>query len=738
MTHPHSESDIHSPNPIEVNVEIVRSGRNNLLTESAGSITTYGQANRSMVIEGSIMPVEPTIVSASVDPVYAQEINKRRSFIDELNRAISFRDTVLNFQDSITIINENGNCVTVNPNEKIKIKYGLGDYFTLNVVRDVNVIPSNPYPTHELVNDLNIWMDKVWKMRLDSVLPAIDWFRCPYCPNCGADTNQRFVTNTVSYEIGELVDSVTGLKDIMNKEYFINGRFMKGSNILYSIKPTLYMADRLTRKAYISTSQLYFYYDLANYTFHGFSRQTQPYGTFCTVPPADSNAPCLCRDNSDCRDYCVLNGTPGDKWWKAWIDYPDSTIVTEFTRYSSADSNNIDMFRFIDTSQFTEKYFKYILDNDGYLVLKAVELWIPYLRVMKLMDSTSYNDTLFCSNAFSRFGDFYIDSLDCYKVKYKYKEFFPAPPTVPLPDCGKIECLEFCPTCIENNKTFEGVISDNARTFTDSINKKVVSNFTDEFNSGKRGKWREEKQYVYKTGIVPGAGLTSSRIYQQAGVFNDFTLFNWKTPIGNNNQWLNTNTVTQYDEDGKAIEERNILGLYNSVYYDNSTTNPILMAKNAKSGQTFFNSYERTDNGYNLDSVYSHSGKYSVRLKNNGSYVAECFDLDDNVKANGVIVKIWCKTTYNDRVNSFSPLTVRIREGGGGQIFLSGRPYEKVAQTGEWSLYSTYIEPAILNTIGNNKWLVVDAVNEYNSNDSVWVDDFRLQPKDAEMVMLCL
>lgn len=260
-----------------------------------------------------------------------------------------------------------------------------------------------------------------------------------------------------------------------------------------------------------------------------------------------------------------------------------------------------------------------------------------------------------------------------------------------------------------------------------------------DYETGKKGKWRTESMHAYKGPIMGGAienGTTHERIYKSAGTYT-MSLFNWKNPATNDStKWVRTSTVTKYNPNGSAIEEKDAGHYYSTAKYGYNQTLPYLIAKNATYNSVAFESFENvyenqyfyqfyedklsTGASYNF-SNFAHSGKKSYMLGTLGFTFANSV-FTHQMQSAGVSCKVWVK----DPQRAAMPIKGSLI----GNVTLP-ITFSKIAQTGEWILYEAKITSWTGMTLGSSLNFFI--MNNISSQPTVYIDDIRMQPLNAQV-----
>jgi hypothetical protein len=350
-----------------------------------------------------------------------------------------------------------------------------------------------------------------------------------------------------------------------------------------------------------------------------------------------------------------------------------------------------------------------------------------------------YNDDTLCKSIVDKTTEGYFE-VD--KATGKLLYYNDDNPCIPQ----KLDCPQFCPG-VNAFATVDKVLDASARTFDhhwpydDTI---YDVSLTNPYEKGEKGKWRQQEKYAYKTDIIDAVTGTE-RIYKDAGVFEQFTLFNWdKVHLNDTTKWLKQNTVTRYSPNGEPIEERNILGVNSAAKFGYQGTKPFLVAQNAGYDEVQFVSFEKTYSFSNISGTYledgleldlsqaelidttAHSGHQCIRLKDNGGLPLKESHVSEQVADEGITVKLWLRQEYSTITSPVEDhLKLHFPNTGPSDV-----PFQKVAQTGQWSLYEATTEG--FGTAGDTYDLEVK-YDFPNGVEILWLDDIRVQPRSTKM-----
>lgn len=237
------------------------------------------------------------------------------------------------------------------------------------------------------------------------------------------------------------------------------------------------------------------------------------------------------------------------------------------------------------------------------------------------------------------------------------------------------------------------------------------------------------RSYVYRSNVKDGL---QNQIYGGGYIESGFSFFNWDDSPENyssnyGTNWFSVSEVLAYTPHGSPIAEKDILNIYSVAKYgvDKTKTLPYLLAQNASYKQVEFKDYELISSMF---SNQAHSGAKSLDLVGAISQpIFTDYDFSD-LQARGISLKLWLRSSLSD--NPSNPNYLKKNPNPQLKALIAGNAYsmKRIAQTGEWSLYSVDI-----NTSGINGLQDIRLSYHFMSNESVFIDDVRIQPKDALM-----
>lgn len=341
--------------------------------------------------------------------------------------------------------------------------------------------------------------------------------------------------------------------------------------------------------------------------------------------------------------------------------------------------------------------------------------------------------------------DFYINyqNLNYGHFTYNYETNNIMYVNEPEGMCIAISCLNLCTppsvvTSIDKVVSANAVMYNDNWTYDDNVypetSLSASSNafFTaaNDYEKGKKGKWRVRNSYVYRERI----NSASERVNRDEGTFT-LTPFVWNAEDPTQAQdvkWVKTSEVTKFSPNGSPLEDKNILNIYSTSKYGYNHTVPVLVAQNAQDHTVLFESFENLytnhfeDNlAYNASygirvSSESHTGDYSIQLRVNSLFNIGYAKVEDNVLRDGsFLVRGWFKSPQGTSLDD----NLYVNDG------TTDYRMTKVSSAGEWELYEAYVPVDPATTVGTQLNFSIKSTMH-----DVYMDDVRLQPTSSEMV----
>jgi hypothetical protein len=403
-----------------------------------------------------------------------------------------------------------------------------------------------------------------------------------------------------------------------------------------------------------------------------------------------------------------------------------------------ADTNNQALWSFMSTSGGIYNLCRFDIDTLGYLIFivdSTKAHFADSIRVMRLRDPSV--PPLYCMTGYPSSGKFCIDSMNG-NLTFR-----------PSGDCSCtncvteiVPCLEFC-TPASGTITVDNVISSSAVELDDHWQfdstqyyrpqalttwQNFPNTTNNVYETGVRGHWMPRRSYVYRTAIKNASG--GNRVYENTGIYLDslgqaadaFQLFDWKNAAMNGGTpWLKVDSVTQVSPHGEPLEQSDIMDFRTAANFSHDESVPRLVARNARVGSVDFKSFE--DKGGNAYRV-AHTGQWSYKLPSTGSSdpVLRVI-LDHQLKVKGLLIRVWVKRLYSAHTDDVVAITSNVT---------TSSTFTRIAKTGAWSLYELQA-PDAGSTITVGDTLAITFSTLLGAADSVWIDDARVQPLDAEM-----
>ncbi len=230
-----------------------------------------------------------------------------------------------------------------------------------------------------------------------------------------------------------------------------------------------------------------------------------------------------------------------------------------------------------------------------------------------------------------------------------------------------------------------------------------------DYETGVRGRLRPSRSYVYRRDVQSGVAASTDRNYNDAGVMSGFSFFDWANTGNNGANWVGLTEVTKVSPHGEVLEEVDVLGIPSAARFAHSNQVPRMVAANAEFGSLVFRSFEEGDGN---SAGTAHSGDNSFELTSAGYITVDSLEGSSRLRASGALMQVWTRGGPVPSINA------RI---DGNSVSL-----QKIAQSGEWTLYEGSVAANLLSASGT---LDVEVIR---ATDSTYIDDFRVQPLDAQ------
>jgi hypothetical protein len=342
-------------------------------------------------------------------------------------------------------------------------------------------------------------------------------------------------------------------------------------------------------------------------------------------------------------------------------------------------------------------------------------------------------------------------------------------------DAVLVDCIDFCPNVFPQI-ALDGVVASSATCLTDEWDLTsdlqnifdIPSTDLNAYEYAAKGKWKAIYNYDYNT-TLSNITATDGRTYN-SGIYDDFIVYNWDYEDANDSVWNKLVGINKSSPHGSPLEEINALGIYSTskIGYHNSV--PYLVAANSDYENAHFESFENDyangtttafvgedgfaipiANGY-LSADTAHSGDQSFKLSFTSStsssggggmsmmittYESELdlqpIQLTGQIIDEGYIVKIWLKSD-----KTLTDLSLNYQKYQSGMVDASVE-FEKVAQTGEWTLYQAQITDigelaaTLVSEVNASIYCKLSGPSGMVSKPTVYIDDICARPLDAKV-----
>ena len=528
---------------------------------------------------------------------------------------------------------------------------------------------------HEIVADLNAWLNAVWAMELKGVTQIDDlgW-------QCGFSNNRFYTLESNHYDAVEAIKELTGENAMMEKYYFINGAFVKGSAIFdfdadddFDERTIVrYMTDRGDPAVDPRIRDTIRY--LANaYLKVEIPGATSPFIFDLQMKTANYDSPNHCGVESPGagqNDVSIVAGSATCVFgWHFDDGIPEANNTDENEGYFDVpDSASKRMFRYVREHRGEWRYHpdgpggNEVLQFGHFYINSTGELGLYTYNndccgftnqpIHDIVGTLTYPadtcEVSFCRPVFTGAlpgspttweGSFVIDDHGVLIYDPPGNPIDPCPGCDPVP----VPCLLFCDSAYTPNYMLTHALKADARILSDRVETLDEEEYDDDFlapmappptvgmndfERGERGKWRPVQEFAYRTSITGGTALfpgsaATERNYNDAGVFTtaqvpgssaeyDLIGFDWKLPQQNDElRWLSPARVVRFSRNGEPVEEIDIVGVPSAVHFGYDEMLPILVAKNSTYNAAFFESFE---DGAGNDVASAHSGRMSLRI----------------------------------------------------------------------------------------------------------------------------
>jgi len=287
-----------------------------------------------------------------------------------------------------------------------------------------------------------------------------------------------------------------------------------------------------------------------------------------------------------------------------------------------------------------------------------------------------------------------------------------------------------------------GVLKANVITYKDAWDYPLAYGISDSLNnyeSGRRGKWRPFETYVFNDTTIQGSNPSlGQRNYNGAGVSYRFPKDAWlNIPSIYPNLWVKTDSITSYSPNGHATESWNGNKIPSTAKLGYYGMYPYLTAQNAAYNSVAFESFEISYpdslnikfedglKGFNNFSSDAHTGHRSYKLMADTSHRLSFKKMWD-VSGRGFVARVWARIgNATDSANFVSQVRFKVGTHDSASFHYVGR---SGIGSGYWCLFEAVCRPPspMPNTIKD-----CDIV--YSNNESFfWVDDVKIQPLESK------
>lgn len=325
-------------------------------------------------------------------------------------------------------------------------------------------------------------------------------------------------------------------------------------------------------------------------------------------------------------------------------------------------------------------------------------------------------------------------------------------------------CINLCPV-INRTSTVKNVLATQVNTFkadwtvpNDNATQQYLETTYDfdgdanPFEFGQKGKWYPHKSFSYKTPLKQG------KLYEDAGVYENFTRFNFQH-LGSNDakKWIQTTNEDIRSPHGQALQNNNILNIPSAQRYAYNNTLAVVKANNAELTTINFESFEYpmqngnadfesgvTLNGWAHNKAVQHTGNASIS-KNIGTAaigeidIASDIKLTDKLAESGLTIKLWVSKQNAAKLAldvTANELVVVVN--GSNIANLAPYPMYPIARVGEWVLMEGKIAQTAIEAFGQGNGvdhiqLRIKVTNQDNAARNFYIDDLIVHPTESDV-----
>jgi uncharacterized repeat protein (TIGR01451 family) len=253
-----------------------------------------------------------------------------------------------------------------------------------------------------------------------------------------------------------------------------------------------------------------------------------------------------------------------------------------------------------------------------------------------------------------------------------------------------------------------------------------------DYDLGKKGKWRPKASYQYKS------NLSHYDLNRNSGTFR-MELFNWQQEESNNRErWVKTSELEKYDPHGNPLQESDAMGISSAVRYGRYDYMPCITAKNAEYDGIWFESFENMQGDMFEEVLYEpermqvnnkfvHSGKQSLEIFPEKYFLSKRFELTEQILSEGLLVRFWLKPKQNLKAEE---IKAHLHTYFGNEsMFNENSSLDILAHNGDWYLVEYHLKEFGELAEGSTFMFGLKPEEGYH----FYIDDMRAAPAKAEV-----
>jgi hypothetical protein len=278
-------------------------------------------------------------------------------------------------------------------------------------------------------------------------------------------------------------------------------------------------------------------------------------------------------------------------------------------------------------------------------------------------------------------------------------------------------------------KSFNNVVSASVTSFENELFGHITN---DNVKAVLNTRYYPRKSYVYRNNTEVGNTQQNNKVFS-SGIYDGVELLDWANLQSDNTDgtnWYSSSEITEYHRTGAPVEQKNALGIYSSVKLGYDDQLPVMTVSNAKRDEVCFYDFEYEtaffdNNGIENGDAHTGNKSFVLSAAPDKWLVKDISVPSDN--RDGLFM-FWVKSNLSKNPNDALYGKQNQQPNIQAIIGSNSLPMNKLAQTGEWSLYKVRVP----STFISGSQVSIKVAYDFLPNEVVLIDDVRYQPYDAE------